>query len=218
MQYKVGDKVWIVGEWPKDGSAHQNCQGLMDKWLGKVMTIRGQSTDVYLMEEDVGERGSDGWVWWPSAIAGPAVQPQKIVVTTDGKTTTARMYSGKELVKTAEARCSDSDTFDFEKGAAIAIDRLLGRDVEKHEFTKADLRDGMFCRLGADSWFVIVGDRAVFEDGDYCHMHELRDDLTWRVAGAIEVVLEGVYCFNEARCCCSHSRFVKYTRPGAKFD
>lgn len=57
--------------------------------------------------------------------------PGKIIVTTDGKVTTAKLFSGKELVKSAEAKCSPDDTFNFETGAAIAIDRLLDREEKK---------------------------------------------------------------------------------------
>ena len=37
MKYKVGDKVRIVSNWGK--GCHENSDGKMDKWLGKVMTI-----------------------------------------------------------------------------------------------------------------------------------------------------------------------------------
>jgi hypothetical protein len=48
----------------------------------------------------------------------------KIVTTTDGKTTTARLFDGKELVKKAEAKCSPDDKFDFMVGANLAMERL----------------------------------------------------------------------------------------------
>lgn len=130
MKYKVGDKVRIVGEWPKDGSACQNRVGLMDKWLGKVMTIREVCSTYYHMVEDREDRGGPffGWAWNAASIAGLAHDLKKIVITTDGKTTTAKWFNGKDLVKSAEAKCSSCDTFDFEVGAALAVDRLLGRE------------------------------------------------------------------------------------------
>ena len=39
MKYKVGDKVRIIGKWI--AGCNQNNEGKMDKWLGKVMTIKG---------------------------------------------------------------------------------------------------------------------------------------------------------------------------------
>lgn len=52
--------------------------------------------------------------------------PQKIVVTTDGKTTLARLFDGKTMVKRAEAKCAPSDVFDFGIGAELAVKRLMG--------------------------------------------------------------------------------------------
>lgn len=49
---------------------------------------------------------------------------QKIVITTDGKTTTAKYFDGKKLLDSAEAKCNPTDTFDFGIGAKLAFDRL----------------------------------------------------------------------------------------------
>ncbi len=51
----------------------------------------------------------------------------KIVITTDGKTTTAKMYDGKKLVKSAKTDCHPDDEFDFIIGASIALERLTGQ-------------------------------------------------------------------------------------------
>ena len=68
-QYKVGDRVRIVSEW-RNG-CYQNPEGLMDRWLGKTMTIKSWDGTSYQMEEDAGDRGEDcGWYWYPAAIAG----------------------------------------------------------------------------------------------------------------------------------------------------
>lgn len=50
---------------------------------------------------------------------------KKIVITTDGKETLARLYEDNKVVKTASAKCSPSDEFNFETGAKIAFDRLV---------------------------------------------------------------------------------------------
>ena len=128
MKYKVGDKVRIVSRWVP--GCHQNSAGLMDHWLGKVMTVRSVEKSSfsgdykYTMKEDQNERAGFGWVWHSAAIAGLACE-RKIVVTSDGKVTTAKLFDGKQLVKAATAKCSDGDTFDFATGAALAIERLL---------------------------------------------------------------------------------------------
>lgn len=58
----------------------------------------------------------------------PKKQPV-IVITSDGKTTTATKRLGKKVICSATARCSDDDTFDFNTGAELAFRRL--REKEK---------------------------------------------------------------------------------------
>jgi hypothetical protein len=55
---------------------------------------------------------------------------KKIVITADEKETLARLFEGGKVVKSATAKCSPEDEFDFATGARLAFDRLLGE--EKH--------------------------------------------------------------------------------------
>lgn len=57
----------------------------------------------------------------------------KIVITTDGKTTLARLYHDKKVVKSVEAKCSPDDDFDFMIGAKLAFDRLSENEVPKYK-------------------------------------------------------------------------------------
>lgn len=50
---------------------------------------------------------------------------QKIVVTTDGKVTTATLYDGKTKRNVALASCNPRDEFDFGIGAQLAVERLF---------------------------------------------------------------------------------------------
>ena len=43
----------------------------------------------------------------------------------------ARLYENNEVIRTAEAKCSPEDTFDFETGAKLAFERLIERLIEK---------------------------------------------------------------------------------------
>ena len=122
MKYKVGDKVRIVSKWGKN--CCQSPNGKMDKWLGKVMTVRDVGITLYRMVEDIEDNESGGWVWTENCIAGLACE-NKIVITTDGAETLARLYDGKKVVKTATAKCSPADKFSFETGAKIAFERLI---------------------------------------------------------------------------------------------
>ena len=74
-KYKVGDKVKIMEERTYSMPSH----GSMDKYLGKVMTIR--STDEsgdYKMLEDNGH-----WSWNDAMIAGYASETEKVTVHPD---------------------------------------------------------------------------------------------------------------------------------------
>ena len=122
MKYKVGDKVRIVSKWGK--GCHENADGKMDKWLGKVMTVRDVGITLYRMVEDIEDNESGGWAWTENCIAGIACE-NKIVITSDGEKTLARLYDGKKVVKTATAKCSPDDKFSFETGAKIAFERLI---------------------------------------------------------------------------------------------
>lgn len=59
---------------------------------------------------------------------------EKIVITTVGKTTLARLYENGEVTKTAEAKCSPSDKFDFAVGAKLAFERLNEKTEPKKFF------------------------------------------------------------------------------------
>ena len=127
MKYKVGDKVRIVSKWSE--GCCQDSFGKMDKWLGKVMTVKSAGGTLYRMVEDAEDTGGNGWLWAEHSIAGFAsenkIVKNKIVITTDGAETLARLYDGNKVIKTATAECAPDDKFSFEKGAKIAFERLL---------------------------------------------------------------------------------------------
>lgn len=104
---------------------------------------------------------------------------QKVVITTDGKTTTARLFNGKDVVKTAEAKCSPDDKFDFNTGALIAFSRLNVNE-EGHEFTKADLETGMFVHNNLHGWGVVVNDKIIYQGEGFVNVASLSDDLCFQ--------------------------------------
>ncbi len=131
-KYKVGDKVRIVSKRPAERWASQ-----MDKWLGRVMTIRSDEIDwhtgehfAYKMEEDQMDDTRFGWFWWDDMIAGlvsPGRSSLIVEIQFDGNTTRATLIKDGREVKTAEARCSPSDTFDRGEGAKVAVNRLFAK-------------------------------------------------------------------------------------------
>lgn len=139
-EYKVGDKVRITKD--KSKSTQWNDFGRMDKWLGKVMTIRCCGGDCYRMEEDIDDNEWGGWYWYPGMIDGLASKTfPKVVITTDGKTTLARYYEDGKVVKRGEAKCCPSDEFDFAIGAKLAYERCMGTiKVEGKTLTTKDIK------------------------------------------------------------------------------
>ena len=123
-KYKVGDKVRIVDH----RTGRMNILGEMDKWLGKVMTIRERALTGYWMEEDCGENHGRGWLWDDSMIDGlaePEREPYTVELRFDGMITTATLKRGGRDVKTAEARCNPKDTYSRAEGARVAVERLF---------------------------------------------------------------------------------------------
>lgn len=123
-KYKVGDKVRIVDH----RTGPMNNFGKMDKWLGKVMTIRECLLSGYWMEEDYGENIGYGWCWDDDMISGlaePEQEPYTVELRFDGMITTATLKRGGRGVKTAEARCNPMDTYSRAEGARVAVDRLF---------------------------------------------------------------------------------------------
>lgn len=154
-KYKVGDKVRIVSERPA-----KNWNSSMDKWLGRVMTIRKDVVDpgtgkhcCYKMEEDKSELFC-GWYWWDDMIAGlvsPGRNSLVVEIWFDGNTTRAALIKDGREVKTAEARCNPSDTFDRGEGAKVAVNRLFAKKEKpkKEKATeKPDLNGHMFIVTG----------------------------------------------------------------------
>ena len=99
---------------------------------------------------------------------------QKIVITVDGKTTAAKLYDGKKLIKSVEARCHPDDVFNFITGAEIAFDRLIEDFKVK---PKEMLKNGVFGLTADNDWFVVVGEILVYQRGWFDTFKELSDDL-----------------------------------------
>ena len=101
---------------------------------------------------------------------------QKIVITTDGKTTTAVLYNGKQRIKDAKAVCAPDDEFDFNKGAAIAFERLTGQACGK----RADA-------VYIDESEQLLNTKICITDGDSTfktgHIYEIKDGHFIRLDG-----------------------------------
>lgn len=179
MKYKIGDKVRIVGY----RTFLMNSFGEMDKWLGKVMTVRGIALDSqgYWMVEDCGENKGRGWLWVDSMISGlaePEREPCTVELRFDGMITTATLKRGGRDVKTAEARCNPKDTYSRAEGARVAVDRLFEKK-RKEDKPKESKREQGKPKVGDK--FVVVQKRYL----PY-HRFAIGDIVTLEAIGAMD--------------------------------
>lgn len=183
-KYKVGDKVRIVNH----RTYNMNPFGKMNKWLGKVMTIRGLSWFGYWMEEDYGEYLGDGWMWDDSMISGlaePRREPCTVELRFDGMITTATLKRGGRNVKTAEARCNPKDTYSRAEGARVAVERLFEKKRKEDKPKESKLEHGN----------PKVGDKFVVVQKRYTphHSFAIGDIVTLEAISAIG----NLYCLGE---------------------
>ena len=125
-KFKVGDRVRVIKDYDlaKKGM------------VGTIAVVRDEKiVGVKFDKKFYGghslmsrcESGYGHWVF-PDCIE--LISGNKIVITADGATTTARFYDGKKVIKAAKAECSPEDEFDFKIGAKIAFDRLVDNEIK----------------------------------------------------------------------------------------
>lgn len=115
--------------------------------VGKVYEIvNGHITNDNGYEYSPNHEG-DAPVWLSRWYKFERVEEHKIVITSDGKTTTARLFNGKELVKKADAKCSPDDEFDFMVGAKLAMERL------EHAKAQPKYKAGQYIKVTGRKWY-----------------------------------------------------------------
>lgn len=188
-KFKVGDK--IIGN---------EKAGRYAGWKGTVIEITGPNSftakgdPLPSMETNV-----------PYIVKG-SIHPEhydliqdskKIVVTFAGATTTAKLYDGKKLIKTAEAKCSPEDKFDFKIGASLAVERLLGEPKKSPQFDKSLLTTGRFGCVCKDQWFVMVNDKLIYSSGGFDELIAISDGGKFPSGRKITRIVEAA-SFNDA--------------------
>lgn len=137
-KFKVGDKVRVIehmvlGEtlFMEDRIAHNSFVPDMMRLAEQVVTISAIEMDWSGMEYRIEEDGGE-WFWVDEMFSGLAIEPREfIVVRRSGSEVIASHKRGDEIVKTAKATCAPSDEFNFDTGAKLAFDRLVGREEPK---------------------------------------------------------------------------------------
>ena len=131
-KFKVGDKVVIrddLQNYEKFGTLTVT-QSMRDMH-GKTSTI----TDVFFDGDTVYQLdryriSGSPWLWCNDCFSSSKASYPVTVITTDGTTTTATLREGKRTIRTATAKCSPADTFDYATGAKLAFDRLFTEVTE----------------------------------------------------------------------------------------
>ena len=137
-EFKVGDRVkCIKGYFGKEAIVGM-VGTVVDVFYNGITVQFDKYIKGHNGANDKGEsKGKDGYCWnFFNELFGnvneyliPYKDNRKIVITTDGKTTTAKSYENGKLNKTARAKCSPQDEFDFETGAKLALERVFGFEV-----------------------------------------------------------------------------------------
>lgn len=166
-KFKVGDVV-IANK-----KANEGYLITREGWIGKVTYICNDR------EIKVCDDGIHNWTVDVSCFdLYRPTSDSKIVITTDGKVTTATLYNGREKVKTAKTSCHPKDIFDFNTGAKIAFDNLIKEEPKVKP--KELLKNGMFVVEENNRWYVMVDDIFVGEDGGFNTVERYDDDLYWK--------------------------------------
>lgn len=146
MKFKVGDRV-VANEKANAvyGITRKGWQGVVTKVCGNHEIVVTRDPSLPGARFGVHDECFD--------LLSTADRVQKILVTTDGRETLARLYRAEKLVKTATAKCAPCDSFDFETGAALAEDRLLGRESKDEPpklFPLEDIKAGFLLKVKDD--------------------------------------------------------------------
>lgn len=131
-KFKVGDKVFfskkLVENEQYDRFTYFSC--IMPKGIEfEVIDVNSNSTGVWY---GVRSKSNDR-----VAVSGEMIelveQPSRefIVIHRSGNVITAEHRLNREIIKSAKATCAPSATFDFDTGAKLAFDRLMGREEPK---------------------------------------------------------------------------------------
>ena len=161
MKYKVGDRVIGIAE---------TCYGRDIRGLKGTVIIANSDDDICvefdknICGHDGDGKGKAGHCWWINGLTHAekrSVIASKVVITADGEETLARLYEGGKVVASAKATCSREDEFNFNIGARLAFDRLIGEEktAEEWRVVHRPARVGEYIRL-KESYFSFnnVGD------------------------------------------------------------
>ena len=119
-KFKVGDTV--IGNEKASGRYSITGKG----WKGTVTEITGVNHfEAVHFDDEYFDLEDEYFDLFKSSCTS------KILITSDGTTTLARLYDGDKVIKKAEAKCAPGDTYDFAVGADLAYQRLMHPEVKQ---------------------------------------------------------------------------------------
>ena len=177
-KFKIGDRVKCV--------CAVDANKLVVGKIGTIVEIDcgliGVEFDEWINGHGCTHKGKIGYCWWCEELdlvkacdESTSKSNQKIVITNDGKTTTAKLYDGKKFVKAAKAMCSPEDEFDIVTGAMIAFSRLFDADInfvdENDSFDwNAFKNDEVFVQVTKDNFDEFIEEAE--KHGCFFHNHD----------------------------------------------
>ena len=180
-KFKIGDRV--VSHSDNYGITKTGWTGVVTGFVAydkELMCVRGENRAGETVEFDVCIDDFD-----------LVCDQNKIVITTDGKTTTATHYDGKRVISKKTARCNPEDTFDFLTGTAIAFDRLTGREETRKRNLREFLTPGVFGKSEKYGAFVIIGTIIAFKEGGWMSVTDYStDNLESRLGDKIAYIVK----------------------------
>lgn len=124
-KFNIGDKVKVLGD---SGRANIGYVFDMKRFSGDISEI---TSFRFYGNHRVCYRLKNIPYDWDESLLEAAKNESKVVITTDGTITRAALYGDHKLIKEAFSTCGKADTFDFEKGAKIAFERLTSKPTVK---------------------------------------------------------------------------------------
>lgn len=130
-KFKVGDRVRVIKDCDFAKKGMVGTIAVVNKpesYSEKTIGIKFDKK--FYGGHSLGRRCEHGFGHWVYSDRIEIISDNKIVITTDGATTTARLYDDEKVIKAAKAECSSEDEFDFKIGAKIAFDRLVDNEIK----------------------------------------------------------------------------------------
>ena len=193
MKYKVGDKVRVRKDLIEDKSYYMDDRSDNRIVVLPMLDLKGRIVTITRATE-CGYSIKEFGCTWTDEMFEDTVCDKKIVITSDGVETLARLYENGKVVKKATAKCSPEDEFDFNVGAKLAFERLTEPAAEKKEeyyngkvvCVKVNTNPGIYT---AGKIYQFVDGRFIDDTGNQMpQSRQMKDFMEWQKYSASEFI------------------------------